>query len=136
MAPNLHSIFFFLKPRGASQQGPEGRGEGAPGSPRSLTRILSKTPSSKAPTLKTQIHHLPTCLLFFINFKRWISVRRTSLDARRSAPSCGESIRAGFPCRHVFCAHRPVQWAGFHVHLINPRWHLEPIEEADLRTWP
>lgn len=49
--------------------------------------------------------------------------------------TCVETVTAGYPCRHFFTAHRHAQWAGFHIHLINPRWHLKPLEDAILYTY-
>jgi len=52
----------------------------------------------------------------------------------RTIESYGEPITAGYPCRHYFAAHRHVQWAAFHLHLINSRWHVMTQQAVDLST--
>ena len=49
--------------------------------------------------------------------------------------TCGEVATAGYPCRHFFAAHRHVQWAGFHLHQVLPRWHLREVIDTPLLSY-
>eukprot|EP00873_Tetraselmis_striata_P014262 jgi/Tetstr1/434526/TSEL_023618.t1 len=49
--------------------------------------------------------------------------------------TCGMCITAGLPCRHFYAAHRDLAWAGFHLHLINTRWHKTQLESSLLWTY-
>lgn len=50
--------------------------------------------------------------------------------------TCGMATStAGIPCRHFFAAHRHLTWAGFHMHLINSRWHTSVLHVSELSTY-
>ena len=49
--------------------------------------------------------------------------------------TCGEVATAGYPCRHFFAAHRHVQWAGFHLHQVLPRWQLREVSDTPLLSY-
>eukprot|EP00873_Tetraselmis_striata_P003278 jgi/Tetstr1/423542/TSEL_014215.t1 len=49
--------------------------------------------------------------------------------------TCGMCITAGLPWRHFYAAHRDLAWAGFHMHLINTRWHKTQLESSLLWTY-
>ena len=49
--------------------------------------------------------------------------------------TCGMKTTAGIPCRHYFAAHRHMRWVGFHMHLINNRWHTSVAQCAALWTY-
>ena len=49
--------------------------------------------------------------------------------------TCGMATTAGVPCRHFFAAHRHGRWAGFHLNLINRRWHKKEQRSEELWTY-
>eukprot|EP00873_Tetraselmis_striata_P001195 jgi/Tetstr1/421459/TSEL_012408.t1 len=49
--------------------------------------------------------------------------------------TCGMAVTAGVPCRHYFASHRQVCHVGFHLHLINHRWHKTELRTAELWTY-